>query len=96
MGRRSQGEDSIYRRKKGGLWAARYLVDTPEGKTKRKYVYGKMRKDVAEKLAEALKGRGRGCCSMPGASPLPSFWRIVWIRRRNPCGSPRRPDENRC
>ena len=41
------------------------MVDTPDGKTKRKYVYGKKRKDVAEKLAEALKGRG--CCSMPGA-----------------------------
>ena len=58
---------------KDGLWAAQYLVDTPDGKTKRKYFYGKKRKDVAEKLAEALKERGRGCCSMPVVSPLPSF-----------------------
>ena len=35
-------------------------MDTPDGKTKRKYVYGKKRKDVAEKLAEALKERGDG------------------------------------
>jgi integrase len=33
-------------------------VDTPEGKTKRKYIYGKKRKDVADKLAEAQKERG--------------------------------------
>lgn len=73
MGRRSQGEDSIYRRKKGGLWAARYLVDTPEGKTKRKYVYGKMRKDVAEKLAEALKGRGEGLLLDAGSLTVAEF-----------------------
>jgi hypothetical protein len=36
------------------------LVDTLDGETKRKYVYGKKRKDVAEKLAEALKERGEG------------------------------------
>jgi hypothetical protein len=34
MGRRSQGEGSIYKRKKDGLWVAQYLVDTPDGKTK--------------------------------------------------------------
>jgi len=35
-------------------------VDTLEGKTKRKYIYGKRRKDVADKLAEVLKDRGEG------------------------------------
>src|SRR5215218_9291294 len=60
MGRRSAIEGSIYRRKQDGLWVAQYLVDTPEGKTKRKYIYGKRRKDVAEKLAEVLTDRGEG------------------------------------
>jgi Phage integrase, N-terminal SAM-like domain len=60
MGRRSANEGSIYRRKKDGLWVAQYLVDTPEGKTKRKYIYGKKRKDVADKLAEVQKERGEG------------------------------------
>lgn len=60
MGRRSANEGSIYRRKRDGLWVAQYLVDTPEGKTKRKYIYGKKRKDVADKLAEVLKERGDG------------------------------------
>src|SRR5215216_364672 len=60
MGRRSANEGSIYRRRKDGLWVAQYLVDTLEGKTKRKYIYGKRRKDVADKLAEVLKDRGEG------------------------------------
>ena len=73
MGRRSHGEGSIYRRKKDGLWAAQYLVDTPDGKTKRKYVYGKKRKDVAEKLAEALKGRGEGLLLDAGSLTVAEF-----------------------
>jgi len=60
MGRRSANEGSIYKRKKDGLWVAQYLVDTPEGKTKRKYIYGRKRKDVADKLAEVQKERGDG------------------------------------
>jgi integrase len=60
MGRRSANEGSIYKRKKDGLWVAQYLVDTPEGKTKRKYIYGKKRKDVADKLAEVQKERSEG------------------------------------
>ena len=60
MGRRSANEGSIYKRKRDGLWVAQYLVDTPEGKTKRKYVYRKKRKEVADKLAEVLKDRGEG------------------------------------
>ena len=60
MGRRSADEGSMYRRKKDGLWVAQYLVDTPDGKTKRKYIYGKKRKDVADKLAEVQKQRGEG------------------------------------
>lgn len=49
--------------KKDGLWAAQYLVDTPDGKTYRKYVSGKKRKKVAEKLAYALKERGEGAAA---------------------------------
>ncbi len=41
MGRRGANEGSIYKRRRDGLWVAQYLVDAPEGKTKRKYIYGK-------------------------------------------------------
>ena len=60
MGRRSSNEGSIYKRRRDGLWVAQYLVDTPEGQTKRKYVCGKKRKDVADRLAEVQKGKGEG------------------------------------
>ena len=73
MGRRSQGEGSIYRRKKDALWAAQYQVDTPDGRTKRKYVCGKKRKDVAEKLAEALKGRGEDLLLDVGSMTVVEF-----------------------
>ncbi len=59
MGRRGNGEGSITRHKKSGLYMARYTVETPAG-PKRKTIYGKERKDVAEKLADALSDRNKG------------------------------------
>jgi hypothetical protein len=40
MGRRGNGEGSITRHKKSGLYMARYTVQTPNG-SKRKTVYAK-------------------------------------------------------
>ncbi len=48
MGRRSNGEGSIANRK-DGRWSAAYTVGG-----KRKYAYGKTRKEVVQKLREAL------------------------------------------
>jgi integrase len=59
MGRRGNGEGSITRHKKSGLFMARYTVETPAG-PKRKTIYGKERKEVAEKLADALSDRNKG------------------------------------
>ncbi|MGW0319310.1 tyrosine-type recombinase/integrase [Streptomyces flavidovirens] len=57
-GKRGNGEGSIYPYKNG--YAAYAWVDTPEGKRKRKYVYGPTRSAVHEKWvklhAEARKG----------------------------------------
>lgn len=39
MGRRSANEGGICKRRQDRLWVAQYLVDTPEGKTKRKYIF---------------------------------------------------------
>ena len=58
MGKRGNGEGSIYKRK-DNLWAACISVDTAEGR-KRKYFYGKTRKEVQEKLAAALHDRQQG------------------------------------
>jgi integrase len=58
MGRRANTEGSISRRK-DGRWMARYTVETCEG-TKRKTLYGKTRKEAADKLTEALAARNSG------------------------------------
>lgn len=58
MAKRGNGEGSIYKQK-DGLWAASMSIDTPEGR-KRKYFYGKTRKEVQEKLATALHERQQG------------------------------------
>jgi integrase len=57
--RRGNGEGSITRHKKSGLWMARYTAQTPQG-PKRKTIYGKKRQGVADKLARALSNRVDG------------------------------------
>jgi integrase len=42
-----------------GRFMGRYTVDTPNGQ-KRKYIYGKTRKEVSEKLTAALAARNGG------------------------------------
>jgi integrase len=53
MSRRGNGEGSITRHKKSGLYMARYTIHTAEG-PKRKTIYGKKREEVRDKLAKAL------------------------------------------
>ncbi len=58
MGKRGNGEGGITRRK-DGLYMARYTLQTAAG-AKRKAVYGKTRKEAAEKLTKALADRDMG------------------------------------
>src|SRR5215210_4121554 len=58
MGRRGNGEGSI-RKRKDGRWEGRYSAHTPEGR-RQKTVYGVTRKEVAEKLTEAMANRNKG------------------------------------
>ena len=59
MGKRGNGEGGIALHKKSGLYMACYTVETPTGK-KRKTVYGKTRKEAAEKLTKAMADRDNG------------------------------------
>lgn len=62
MGRRGNSEGSIYAWKRGGKkigYRGAYFVDTAEG-PKRRYIAGKTREDVAEKLAKAISDRDGG------------------------------------
>jgi hypothetical protein len=52
--RRAKGEGSVFKRK-DGRWQARYQAGG-----KRKYIYGKSRAEVANKLNEALSEISRG------------------------------------
>lgn len=56
--RRGNGEGTITKRK-DGRWEGRYTVDTGKG-VKRRVVYGKTRKEVADKLARAVADRADG------------------------------------
>ena len=58
MGRRGNGEGSIYRRK-DGRWVGQYLIYTPKG-PKYRYLYGNTRQVVAEKLTKAMAQRDSG------------------------------------
>jgi integrase len=62
MGKRGNGEGSIYPHKRGGVkvgYRGSYWVDTVEG-PKRRYITGETREDVAEKLAKAISDRAGG------------------------------------
>ena len=52
--RRGKGEGSIYRRK-DGRWVGQYEVSG-----KRRYVYGRTRKEIAQKLNKAIAERDAG------------------------------------
>ncbi len=56
--RRGNGEGSIFQRK-DGRWVAQYTVESrePDGTQKRKSIYGKTRREVAERLKEAMVQR---------------------------------------
>src|ERR671932_1021265 len=58
MARRGNGEGSIYRRK-DGRWVGQYTVYTAKG-PKYRYIYGKTRQAVAEKLTKAMADRDGG------------------------------------
>ena len=71
--RRSRGEGSIYKRKKDGLWVAQYR----DGSQKR-YIYGKNRQSVADKLKAAMRALQAGTPVEASPEPLREYlprWR---------------------
>ena len=72
MSKRGNGEGGISRHKSSGLYMARYTVKTETG-TKRKTVYGKTRREAAEKLTEALARRDKGLLLDAGALTVGTY-----------------------
>ncbi|MFJ6507348.1 tyrosine recombinase XerC [Streptomyces sp. NPDC091879] len=75
-GKRANGEGSIYPYKNG--FAAYAWVDTPEGKRKRKYVYGKTRDEVHDKWIKLHTEAKEG----PVATSTPTLaqYLVRWLR----------------
>ena len=69
--KRGNGEGSFYRRK-DGRWVGQYLVYTDKG-PKYKYIYGKTRQGVAEKLTKAMADRDGGLVFDAGAITLSEY-----------------------
>jgi integrase len=70
--RRGNGEGTITRHKKSGLYMARYTVETATG-TKRKALYAKTRKEAGEKLTDALANTQKGITADAGARTVGTF-----------------------
>jgi integrase len=86
MGKRGNGEGSVYKQREG-LWAASITVDTGQGR-KRKYFYGKTRKEVQEKLAAAVHERQQGTIVTAPHQTVEQFL-TNWLVAHKPSVRPR-------
>lgn len=79
MPKRGHGEGTIYKRP-DGLWVAQVTVgyDPKTGKPKRKSFYGKTRKEVADKIAQALQEISQGGYIEPSKTTL-GEWLDKWL-----------------
>jgi integrase len=76
MGKRGNGEGSIYRRK-DERWVGQYLVYTSAG-PKYRYLYGKTRQTVAEKLRKAMADRDGGLVFDAGSLTVETYM-TLWL-----------------
>jgi hypothetical protein len=60
MGKRGHNEGSIHRRESDGRWVAYVNLGYMEGKRQRKYLYGRTRREVAEKRKVAFRDPQQG------------------------------------
>lgn len=75
MGKRGAGEGTIYQRKDGGLWVGQ--ASLPGGK--RKAVYGKTRREVADKLA-VVHQQLRDALPVTSSEASTEAWLRSWLR----------------
>lgn len=78
MSRRGNGEGSIVRRKDGRWMGVVTLGKNADGSPKRKSVYGKTRKEVAEKMTVILSELQSGGYKEPSKMPL-GEWVLYWL-----------------
>lgn len=77
MSRRGNNEGSIYKDKQG-RWRGLVSIPSVNGKYKRKYVYGKSRKEVSEKVNELLRQLQTNTYIEPSKTTLYD-WLCLWL-----------------
>lgn len=75
--KRGQGEGNIYERS-DGRWAARVSVGYRNGKRARRWVYGKTRADVADKLRSVIQAHQQGILASPARQTVGQFL-AAWL-----------------
>lgn len=79
--KRGRGEGSIFQRK-DGRWAGFVTLGyTPDGRQRKKWVYGRTRREVAEKLARLLPKAGVGWVPDPAGLRLGDYL-ASWVEQR--------------
>lgn len=81
MGKRGNGEGSIYRRK-DGRWAARYS-SCVEGRTVWRWIYAQTRDEAGRRLREALTARDAGTVVVDPSQTLATFL-ATWLEATKP------------
>lgn len=85
--RRGHGEGAIYQRESDGLWCTSIDLGIINGKRKRKVIYGKTRKEVAEKLKALHREQAAGANIAPDQYTVEQFlnrWLDEVICNREP------------
>lgn len=81
---RSNGEGSIYKRKDGGWFGVITVgIDPETGKQDRRYIYGKTRQKVAQKMNETLHKVNTGTYIEPTRITVKE-WLEEWLKGRKP------------
>ncbi len=75
--KRGNGEGSIYQRK-DGRWVGQLVITDPRGHTRRKYLYGKTRKAVADELAATQARLQQGVLPVPERLTVEQ-WLTHWL-----------------
>lgn len=78
MGRRGNGEGSIYQ-SADGRWRGYVDLGYINGKRQRKYVTGRTRKDVAAQLRAAVYARDAGTLQIGNAGTTVGDWLTFWV-----------------
>jgi hypothetical protein len=84
--RRGHGEGAIYQRESDGLWCTSVDLGIINGKRRRKVIYGKTRKEVAEKLKAMHRDQAAGMTLNPEQQTVKEFldiWLEQSVKRQN-------------